>query len=76
MKFKEKVVADYLTDNALSLGEIANKYNIPKSYIGEWIHNKTLLDQAEKKLTSYGLIKGGRKPNTIEIEEDLVRKIQ
>ena len=45
-EFKEKVVADYLTDNALSLGEIANKYNIPKSCIGEWIHNKTLLDQA------------------------------
>ena len=46
LEFKEKVVADYLTDNALSLGEITNKYNIPKSCIGEWIHNKTLLDQA------------------------------
>ena len=76
MEFKEKVVADYLTDNALSLGEIANKYNIPKSCIGEWIRNKTLLEQAKKKRASYRLLKGRRKLNTIEIEEDLVMWIQ
>ena len=39
------------------------------------MHSKSLLENAKKR-TSYRLLKGGRIPNTIEIEEDLVKWIK
>ena len=67
LEFKKKIVDEYLNDNDASLADLANRYKIPKSCIGEWIHKKPLLDNAKKSRNSFRLYKGGRMSNSIEI---------
>lgn len=70
-KYK-KIKADFPKRGIRS---IANELNVPKTSLSEWIQQILFIDEITSTAKKYRLKGGGRYPNIIDLEEDLIRRI-
>ena len=52
---------------------IANELDVPKSSLIEWIKQIPFIDETISATKKYRLEGGGRNPNTMDLEEDLIK---
>ena len=52
---------------------IANELDVPKSSLIEWIKQIPFIDETISTTKKYPLEGGGRNPNTMDLEEDLIK---
>ena len=76
LEYKKKIVKEYLENKDISIRDLEEKYDIPKSCINEWINSFDLINNEENQRIRCRFEGGGRHSETEDIENELLNWIQ